>query len=208
MGLHSDHMDELVVDVAAPEVVHIGEAEAGEGAEAEEVPGLFYAAGLLHKFLVGESSLVIQGDDGPIWGNLIVVNPHQFLPREKDYRLLDQFEFGRVAFDIVLLCILVPEGPVHQPDQVLVLLLDANLLQVSVFSEVADECRYAIGIEEFKVVSLAEFADVFLEGAHRVQGGQFPFRIGTALPYKLVNPLIHRQIWPCLLFPAQRFPDF
>ena len=136
-----------------------------------------------------------------------MIDPHQFFPRKEDDGLLDKLEFGLIAFDIVLFGVFVPKRPVEEPDQVLVLLFHANLLQLRFLAQVFDKGGDAIGIKIFQVVRLAKLADMFLEGMHGMTGRQFPAGIAALLPDELVYPLVHGKIERRSL-PLQSLPNF
>ena len=123
-----------------------------------------------------------------------MIDPHQFFPRKEDDGLLDKLEFGLIAFDIVLFGVFVPKRPVEEPDQVLVLLFHADLLQLRFLAQVFDEGGYSIGIKEFQVVRLAEQADMPLEGMHGMQGRELPTSLPALFADKLADPLVHGQI--------------
>ena len=110
-----------------------------------------------------------------------------------------------IAFDIVLFGVFVPERPVEEPDQVLVLLFYADLLQLRFLAQVFDKGGDAVGIKIFQVVRLAKLADMFLEGMHGMTGRQFPAGVAALFPDELVNPLVHGQIERRSL-PLKRLP--
>lgn len=74
VGLLGGDVDFVVGDVGALEGGHIGVAEAGEGAEAEEVAGLGEGAGFLDGLLVHIGEL----DFGAVGGDVVAVELQEF----------------------------------------------------------------------------------------------------------------------------------
>ena len=60
------------------------------------------AAGFLDDFRVRSSIPILQPDLGAVGRDEEMIDPHQLFTREEDDRLLDNLEFGLIAFDIVL----------------------------------------------------------------------------------------------------------
>ncbi len=136
VGLHRGHIHRISLDVRPLEVGQIGIAERGESAEAEAVPGLGHAAGILDLFLVLLAIHIEQLDFGAVLGNLEAIQVQQFLLRQEDDRLLQNLELGPVGFDGQLPAVALPDGPVQEPAQVVELLLDALLLQAALGAQI------------------------------------------------------------------------
>ena len=82
VGLLGGDVDFVVGDVGALEGGHIGVAEAGEGAEAEEVAGLGEGAGFLDGLFVFEAVHIGEFDFGAVGGDVVAVEFQEFFSGE------------------------------------------------------------------------------------------------------------------------------
>lgn len=174
VGLHRGHTHRISLDVRPLEVGQIGIAERGESAEAEAVPGLGHAAGILDLFLVLLAIHIEQLDFGAVLGNLEAIQVQQFLLRQEDDRLLQNLELGPVGFDGQLPAVALPDGPVQEPAQVVELLLDALLLQAALGAQIHHkfvDAGLVEGVEGVEGAAGIVCSQVVGEGGPALEGG-------------------------------------
>ena len=194
VGLLGGNVDVLVRNVLLPEVIHIRETEGREGAEAEKVPGFGQGTGFLDNLLVLVAVHVQQLDLGAVLGNLVIIQGSQFILIKEDDGLLNNLEFGLVPGYGILAGIFLPERPVREPQQVLVLLPDAVVLQALVLAQIGDELVKAGLVKEFKGNVRLEGLHVMLEGKPALVGGIGPLLHGALLSGEFIEHLEERLL--------------
>lgn len=147
VGLLGGHVEDVARDVRAFDLCHVGVAQAGECAEAEEVTGLGERPCFRHFEFVFVSVVVVEGDHGLIFRYLVGVELQELFFGEEDDRFLQDFEFDPVAVDAVLLGVAFPDGPVEKPFQVGEVLLDCLFFQILGDAQEADELVEAVFVE-------------------------------------------------------------
>ena len=174
VGLLGGDVDFVVGDVGALEGGHIGVAEAGEGAEAEEVAGLGEGAGFLDGFLVFEAVHIGELDFGAVGGDVVAIELQELFFGEGDDGLFEDLEFRAVFVDGFFGAVAFADGPVEEPFEVVELLLDGFLLEVLLDAEEADELVDTIFVEVIVADAFAEGFEVVAEGFPALEGGVGP----------------------------------
>ena len=174
VGLLGGDVDFVVGDVGALEGGHIGVAEAGEGAEAEEVAGLGEGSGFLDGLLVFQAVHIGEFDFGAVGGDVVAVERQEFFFGEEDDGLFEDLEFRAVFVDGFFGAVAFADGPVEEPFEVVELLLDGFLLKVLLDAEKADELVDAIFVEVIVADAFAEGFEVVTEGFPALEGGVGP----------------------------------
>ena len=164
VGLLGGEVHHVAIDVGAAELGHVGVAKACEGAEAEHVAGLLKGAGFLNGFLVFVAFMVLEFDFGAVLGNLVFVQGEEFFVVQEDDGLFGQLELGFVGLDGDFAGVAFADGPVDEPEEVLVLLPDRVFLQAGGFAEVEDKAVESVAVEVFEVLGFFEPDYVVFEG--------------------------------------------
>ena len=174
VGLLGGDVHDVAVDVGAAEFGHVGVAEGGEGAEAEEIPCALQPAGFFDDLGVFVAVEVFELDFLAVLGDFEVVDGEEFFPGEEDDWLFYELELGLVGLDGGFLGVAFTDGPVHEPEEVFVLLLDGVFLETAGVTEVDDEVIDAVPVEVVEVFCFLKFDDVVLEDADHADGGFLP----------------------------------
>ena len=178
IGLLGGDIDVVLCHILLPEVIHIRETQGGESAEAEKVTGFGKGTGLLDLFLVLIAVHIKQLNLLAVLGNWEIVEGIQLILVQEDDGLLHHFELGFVAGDGILTGISLPERPVGEPEEILILLADGIVLQPLVLAEVGNELIEAGLVEELERDILLEFLHMVSEGKPALVGGIGPLLHG------------------------------
>ena len=170
VGLLRGDGEDAVLDVVEVDVGHVRVAQAGEGAEAEEVAGLGEGAGLLDGLFVGAAAHVLELDFGAAFGDLVVVECVEFLLGEEDDGLLGGLEDGMVEGDVGEVDVALLLGPVEEGGEDAVLLAGGGVFEVAGEAEVVDIGDEAFAVEVAEGDGLAVFGHVGLEGPVHFDG--------------------------------------
>ena len=187
VGLLGGDIEAVSDNVASFDFGHIRISEAGECAEAEEVAGLGEGSGFLHGLLIFEAVHIGEFDLGPVGRNLIVVEFEQLVFGEEDDRLFEDLEFRAVLVYLLLLAVVLADGPVEEPFEVVELLLDGLLLKILLDAEEADELVDAFLVEVIVTDALVEGFEVVTESLPTLEGGVGPLVGYAFFPDELVE---------------------
>ena len=178
---------DAVVDVGAADLNDVGVTQAGEGAEAEEVPGAGHGGGFLDGLLILFAVHVVEFEDGAVFGDFQIVELQEFVLIQEDNGLFYNFEDGFVGLDVAHLGIAFPDGPAEEPGEVLVLLHGGVFLQIAVGTEVGDEFVQAVFVVVIQACFFVEAEEVVFEGFDHLDGFPAPF-LETAF---LTDEIVH-----------------
>lgn len=174
--------------VSPLQIGHIGITQAGEGAEAEHVPGPGQPSRILDGLLIFPSIHILQLHNGTIARHIKVIEVQQLFFGQVDDWLFKDLELGPVAPDSVLFSVFFPECPIQEPSEIVELLENTLLLKPKV-SQVDYELIDARLIEEFK-------GDFGIECGHMV-GESLPALergIGPAVGHALLGNKLLKTI--------------
>lgn len=180
VGLLGGDIDVVAGNVGALEGGHIGVPEAGESAEAEEVPGLLQGGLVVDFLLILFALVVVEFDFGAVGRDGVVVDFEEFVLCEEDDGLGYEFELGLDGADFGFAGYALADSPVEEPAEVEVVLLDGVLSHLGFDTEVADEGIDAIVIEVIELEVVALGGEVLAEGVPAFHGAGRPL-VGDAL---------------------------
>lgn len=166
--LLSDDRDGSVLNIVFVEVGHVRVAEASEGAEAEEVPGLCHGAGLFDFFFIFLSGHVHEFDFLAGLGNLVIIELQEFVVRQEYDGLGRNLKDGMIGSHIREMGVAVSLAPVEEGCEVLILLADRAVLQLQLEAEELHIGGEAFLVEEAKRALLVELPQLILEGLVRL----------------------------------------
>ena len=187
IGLLGGDGEDAVLDVVAVDVGHVGVAEAGEGAEAEEVAGLSQGAGLQDGFFDFPAGHVVDLDFLAGLRQLEVVQAHQLFVGEEDDGLAGSLEDGMVGGHVGQMGVAVGLAPVEEGHQVLVLLFDGAVFHSAFEAKVIHEGCKALFVEVAEGALLVELLHVLLEGFVHLGGLEGPADFAGAFPPILIQ---------------------
>lgn len=147
MGLLCGDVEAAAGDVAAAELCHVGVAQGGEGAEAEEVAGLGEGSCLADCLLVWCAVGADEGDFGAVGGDVVAVEGQEFFFGEEDDGFFEDAEFGAVSVYLGFAAVTFADGPVEEPFEVIELFLCGVFLKVVFGAEEVDEFGEAFFVE-------------------------------------------------------------
>ena len=178
IGLLGGDIDVVLCHILLPEVIHIRETQGGESAEAEKVTGFGKGTGLLDLFLVLVAVHIEQLDFFAVLWNWEIVKGIQLILVQENDGLLHHLELRLGAGDGILAGITLPERPVGELKEVLILLADGVVLQPLILAEKGDELIEAGLVEELERDILLEFLHMVAEGQPALVGGIGPLLHG------------------------------
>ena len=187
VGLLGGDIEAVSNNVASFDLGHIRISEAGECAEAEEVAGLGEGSCFLDGLLVFQAVYIGEFDLGPVGRNLIVVEFEKLVLCEEDDRLFEDLEFRAVLVYLLLLAVVLADGPVEEPFEIVELLLDGFLLKVLFDAEETDELIDALLVEVIVTDALVEGFKVVTESLPTLEGGVGPLVGYAFFPDELVE---------------------